>query len=172
MTTTFLVGVDGSEGARKAAHYAAERARAEKARLLLVTIVEPTPYAPTMPEELPIMPVEPRDEIDHVIEHVLKPLEEELAAADLEIELMVSRGRAADQLNNVAREHHVDQVFTGRRGRSRVASLLFGSVSRALVQSCPVPITVVPHRSLHEESPRTKPEAEAARGRSDSPVRG
>ncbi len=164
MTTTFLVGVDGSEGARRAAHYAAERARAEKARLLLVAIVEPTPYAPTMPEELPIMPVEPRHEIDDIIEHVLKPLEKELAADDLEIELLASRGRAAEQLNKVAHDYRVDQVFTGRRGRSRVATLLFGSVSRALVQSCPVPITVVPSRSRREGSPRSKPEAEAARG--------
>ena len=44
----------------------------------------------------------------------------------------------------LADERGVTQIFTGRRGRSRLAALLFGSVASTLVQVSPVPVTVVP----------------------------
>ena len=142
--TTFLVGVDGSEGAQRAAEYAAKRARAEGARLILAQVVDWSPYEFLTPEELSERPVELREEIEEATTGILKPLEEAIGGAGLEIEMLVKHGHPAERLCELADELGVDQVFTGRRGRSRVTSLLFGSVSGALVQMCPAPITVVP----------------------------
>jgi nucleotide-binding universal stress UspA family protein len=36
------------------------------------------------------------------------------------------------------------QIFIGRRGVSKIAALLFGSVAASLVQVSQVPVTVVP----------------------------
>lgn len=160
--TTFLVGVDGSEGGRRAALYAARRARAEKARLLLVHVVEHPQFAMMLPEEFPPPPPTARDESEGALTLVLQPLKEELDVEDLEVELLVRHGHVADLLAELAQEHRADQVFAGRRGRSRMASLIFGSVSKELVQSCPVPITVVPLRYRVEEESRPDREIEGS----------
>ena len=51
---------------------------------------------------------------------------------------------AAEVLSGLAGEKGACQIFIGRRGLSRVQSLLFGSVAGTLVQISPVPVTVVP----------------------------
>ncbi len=45
MADTLLVGIDGSEGSSRVAHFAAARAQAGGARLVLVHVVEWSPYA-------------------------------------------------------------------------------------------------------------------------------
>ncbi len=57
MSTTFLVAVDGSEGAERGAHFAAARARAEGARLHLLYVVDWSPYDVLTPRELQTRPV-------------------------------------------------------------------------------------------------------------------
>jgi nucleotide-binding universal stress UspA family protein len=142
--TTFMVGVDGSEGAKRAAAFAAKRARAEGARLVVAHIVDWSPYEFLTPEELSERPVEMKEEIEEAMAGILRPLEAEIGGEGLELELVVKHGHPSERLCEYAERQQVDQVFTGRRGRSRMRSLLFGSVSGSLVQMCPVPITVVP----------------------------
>jgi nucleotide-binding universal stress UspA family protein len=50
----------------------------------------------------------------------------------------------AEVLCELAQERGVAQIFSGRLGRGRFKSLLFGSVAGSLVQVSPVPVTVVP----------------------------
>ena len=57
---------------------------------------------------------------------------------------MVRHGHVAEALSSLAEERGVTQIFTGRRGRSRLAALIFGSVASTLVQVATVPVTVVP----------------------------
>ncbi len=142
--TTFLVGVDGSEGAQRAAQYAAKRARAEGALLIIAHVVDWSPYEFLTPEELADRPIELREEIEEATSGILQPLADELGGDGLEIELEVVHGHPSERMCELAEEREATQVFTGRRGRSRVVRLLFGSVSGSLVQMCPVPITVVP----------------------------
>lgn len=140
----FLVGADGSEGARRAAQYAARRARSEGAKLILAHVVDWSPYEFLTPQDLGERPVEHRKEIEKATSGILQPLADELGGDGLEIELVVLHGHPSESLCKLAEEHKADQLFTGRRGRSRAVALLFGSVSGSLVQICPVPITVVP----------------------------
>ena len=144
MQTVFLVGVDGSDGARRAAEYAARRAQAEGAQLILAHVVDWSPYEVMTPEDMDSRPVERQKEIDEALGKILQPLAKHLATFGVEAELVVHHGHVAECMCEIARERNVAQVFTGRRGRSRLSSLLFGSVSGSLVQVCPVPITVVP----------------------------
>ena len=141
---TFLVGIDGSEGAKRAARYAAKRARSEGVVLILAHVVDWSPYEFLTPEELSERPVEHREEVDAAMAGILQPLADELAGDGLKIEMEVVHGHPSERICELAEERKVDQVFTGRRGRTRVVALLFGSVSGSLVQICPVPITVVP----------------------------
>ena len=144
MSTTFLVGVDGSAGSKRAAEYAAVRAAAEGAELLLLHVVDWSPYEVLTPEELESRPVDREEEIARARSEILQPLLDELTRDGLQLEGLVRHGHAAEMTCEVATDRNVDQVFCGRRGRSRLSALLFGSVSGGLVQACPVPVTVVP----------------------------
>jgi nucleotide-binding universal stress UspA family protein len=143
MSVSFLVGVDGSEGARRAAEFAAERARCEGARLLLVCVVEWSPFGTLTSAELAERHAQREKEIRTAESEVLAPLRAALGS-ELEIETLVRHGHVAEVLCDLARERGVAQIFSGRLGRGRFEALLFGSVAGSLVQVAPVPVTVVP----------------------------
>lgn len=144
MTDTMLVGVDGSESGRRAADCAAARARAAGARLVVAFVIEWSPYTFNTPEENEQRHKRREEEIERARTHVLDPLVGELRASGLEVEGVVRHGNPAEVLGGLAQEHGAAQIFIGRRGMSRIAALLFGSVAGSLVQVAPVPVTVVP----------------------------
>lgn len=143
MTDTMLVGVDGSESSRRAADFAALRAKASGARLVVAYVIEWSPYTFNTPEENEQRHKRREEEIARAQAH-LAPLLKELKAAGVEVEGVVRHGHAADTLSALAREHGAAQIFIGRRGVSSIAAMLFGSVAGSLVQISPVPVTVVP----------------------------
>ena len=51
MADTMLVGVDGSESSRRAVDFAATRAKAGDARLIVAHVIEWSPYTFNTPEE-------------------------------------------------------------------------------------------------------------------------
>jgi nucleotide-binding universal stress UspA family protein len=143
MTDTMLVGVDGSETSRRAADFAALRAKASGARLVVAYVIEWSPYTFNTPEENEVRHKRREEEIARAEAH-LAPLLSELRAAGLEVEGVVRHGHAAEALSTLAVEYGAAQIFIGRRGVSKIAALLFGSVAGSLVQVAPVPVTVVP----------------------------
>jgi nucleotide-binding universal stress UspA family protein len=142
-TTLFLVAVDGSEGSMRAARFAAARARAEGARLHLLHVIEWSPYAVLTPRELETRHIEREKEIARAHAEVLEPVAREVGAG-LQIHAEARHGHPLELLCEVAQEVGATQLFSGRRGRSTLKTLLFGSIAGGLVQSCPVPFTVVP----------------------------
>jgi nucleotide-binding universal stress UspA family protein len=144
MADIMLVGIDGSETSRRAAAFAAARARAAKGRLVLAYVIEWSPYTFNTPEENEVRHKRREEEIERATTQVLDPWVAELRATGLEVDGVVRHGHAADVLSGLAGELGAAQVFVGRRGQSRIAALLFGSVAGTLVQISPVPVTVVP----------------------------
>ena len=53
-------------------------------------------------------------------------------------------GGVADQLDEIADDVGATLIVVGSRGRGRLASALFGSVSRALARDAPCPVMIVP----------------------------
>jgi nucleotide-binding universal stress UspA family protein len=143
MTDIMLVGVDGSEASRRAADFAATRARASGARLVVAYVIEWSPYTFNTPEENEVRHKRREEEIARAEAH-LAPLLGELRAAGLEVEGVVRHGHAAETLSGLAAEYGAAQIFIGRQGVSKIAAMLFGSVAGSLVQISPVPVTVVP----------------------------
>jgi nucleotide-binding universal stress UspA family protein len=143
MTDIMLVGVDGSEASHRAADFAATRARAGGARLVVAYVIEWSPYTFNTPEENEQRHKRREEEIARAEAH-LAPLLVELRAAGLEVEGVVRHGHAAETLSGLATEYGAAQIFVGRRGVSKIAAMLFGSVAGSLVQISPVPVTVVP----------------------------
>jgi nucleotide-binding universal stress UspA family protein len=144
MTTTYLVGVDGSDAGHRAVAFAAERAKASGAQLVVAYVIEWSPYSFNTPEENEQRHKRREEELERARTHVMEPLLAELRAAGLTAEGVVRHGHPAEVLCELAKEHGAAQIFIGRRGLSRVSALLFGSVAGSLVQISPVPVTVVP----------------------------
>ncbi len=144
MSHCLLAGVDGSECCQRAVEFAADRARASGARLVVAFVIEWSPYTFNTPEENEVRHKRREEEIERARGQVLDPLVASLKASGIDAEGVIRHGHAAETLVTLAREYDAIQIFIGRRGQSKLNALLFGSVAGSLVQIAPVPVTVVP----------------------------
>jgi len=144
MTNTLLVGIDGSEGGRRAADFAAARAKVASARIIVAYVIEWSQYSFNTPEENEMRHKRREEEIGRAQAQVLDPVVAALKSSGIEAESIVRHGHPAQVLCGLAEETGAVQIFIGRRGLSRLEVLLFGSVAGTLVQMSPVPVTVVP----------------------------
>ena len=144
MANTFLVAVDGSAGSLRAAEYAAERAKASNAKLILAYVIEWSPYSFHTPDELAERHKRREEEIERALSTVLGPVLKSVKDKGVDAETFVHHGHPSETLAELAKERSATQIFIGRKGESRVTALLFGSVAGSLVQTSPVPVTVVP----------------------------
>lgn len=140
---TILVGVDGSEGSRRAAEKGAALARERGATLLLATVVRPPEGwwgiggAPPTPEAMSAALVEGQQKIlAEVVEHL-----------DLEgvtHETIEDVGDPASQLLSLAEERDVDLIVIGRRGANFAERVILGSVADRVSHLAETPVLVVP----------------------------
>ena len=144
MTDVLLAGVDGSEDGKRAAEFAATRAKAAKARLVVAYVIEWSPYTFNTPEENEERHKRREEEISLAHKSVLDPALSALKDAGIQAEGIVRHGNVADVLNGLAMEHSAIQIVVGKVGASGLKSLIFGSVTSKLVQVATVPVTVVP----------------------------
>ncbi len=144
MTDTMLVGVDGSDSGRRAVDFAVARAKASAARVVVAYVIEWSPYSFNTPEENEVRHKRREEEVERAQTQVLDPLVAALRDSGVAVDSVVRHGHPADVVCGLANELGATQIFIGRRGTSKVAALLFGSVAGSLVQIAPVPVTVVP----------------------------
>ena len=144
MATTFVVGTDGSECARRASELAAAHAREVGGNLTLVAVVEWSRYSFLTPEELETRAKEKKAETERAQVQVLDPLKTHLELGKASVKTLVRHGHAAEVLRDVAKEEGASQIFIGRHGRSTLEAAVFGSVTNRLLRLTTVPVTVVP----------------------------
>ena len=144
MSEVMIVGVDGSEPGMRAAEFAANVASAHSAKLLIVYVIEWSPYTFNTPEENEQRHNRREREIEAANSSVLQPLVEKLSGCGASLEGLVFHGHPAKMLNSVALDNAASQIFIGRTGGSGISQLLFGSVASNLVQTAAVPVTVIP----------------------------
>lgn len=136
-----VVGVDGSEGSRRALRWAASEASVRGDALELVHVWEqPQAYAP---QGLGAYPIDPEP-----IEGAARALLEELVAEarglvpGVEVRGELVEGPPAQALLDAAR--NADLLVVGSRGLGGFASLLLGSVSHQVSHHAPCPVVLVP----------------------------
>jgi len=144
MKNSFILAVDGSPGSTKAIDFAAERAKRGNAKIIVAYVIEWSPYSFNTPEENAERHKRREEELERATRSIVEPVAAKLATAGLDVESVVRHGHPAETLIELAESHDVSQIFIGRRGVSALKSLLFGSVAANLVQTSPVPVTVVP----------------------------
>lgn len=136
-----VVPVDGSEGAGKAARFAAELAAATHAELVLLHVFDAPAVAQMGLEALD------RDGVARAEEYVAKGSFDAARAAigDMSVTIKTHSdiGHPAHGIVAYAGSSAADLVVMGTRGRSEIAGLLLGSVSEYVLRHAPCPVTVV-----------------------------
>ncbi|PXW30287.1 UNVERIFIED_CONTAM: nucleotide-binding universal stress UspA family protein [Williamsia faeni] len=137
MSTTIVVGVDGSDSALESVVWAAKAAERQRKPLLIVGAYETQGalYAPAL--------VIPQDVIDIIRQEAHDNVDKAAAKArdiapGVDVKTKVAEGRAGTVL--VEESHHASLVVVGSRGLGGVKGIFLGSVGVNLVAhaSCPV----------------------------------
>jgi len=146
---TIVVGVDGSPPSIAALRWAAEEAALRDARIVAIhawSFVPPAPLAE--PGMIPL----PAADLTAQLEAQRKAAEEEfetavaeaIPAGSLEIEKRLVDDGPGDAL--VAAATNADLLVVGSSGKSGLASVLLGSVSRHVISHGRCPVVVVKER--------------------------
>jgi nucleotide-binding universal stress UspA family protein len=144
MKNKILVAVDGSETGNRAIEVAAQAAGEAGDSIVLAYVIEWTPYSFHTPEELAERHKRRESEISRAEQSMLAPAAAKISAKNISVETVVRHGHIGETLSEIAQEYKVSQVYIGRRGESKIQTMLFGSVTAALIQTSSVPVTVVP----------------------------
>jgi len=141
--STIVVGVDGSDGSRRAAEHGVAIARHWGAHVKLVTVVR-TPEgwwgiggAPPSPESLSTALVEGQQEI-------LKEFEEHLDLEGVDYETVGELGDPVGRLLAVCEDNEADMMVIGRRGAGIAERVILGSTADRLTHLATCPVLVVP----------------------------
>jgi nucleotide-binding universal stress UspA family protein len=143
MFTRILIPLDGSARAERALPVAARLARSSSGTLLLTSVAHPMPVLS--------MPLEISRDLKSYVDDELAAAKEyltqvsrraDLAGVHTEIVTAVG-GPVAEEVVELALEHHADLIVMCSHGRSGLAHWALGSVAQHVVRTTPVPVLVL-----------------------------
>ncbi len=144
MTLKYVVGYDGSPASRRAAEFALEQARKCDAAVVVAHVLEWSPYSFLTPEEIEERHKRRNEELARAETAVIEPFKQDIAGRGVTVEAIIRYGHIADTICDIASEVGASQIFIGRDGSSAISARVFGSVAGSIVQTTPVPCTIVP----------------------------
>jgi len=135
-----LLAVDGSSGSLSAARHVARLSREGLAAEVIVVHVQ----APLLVVELLLSPDE--EKLSRLTQEkgrrAVEPACAVLRDAGVPHRVEIASGEPAPRILELAAETGADLIVVGARGLGAVKGLLLGSVSGAVMQLAPVPVTV------------------------------
>lgn len=145
---SILVGVDQSDGSRRALAFALELAQVGTWAITVAHVINWSRYSFPTHEDAEMRPVQRRTEIEaaraEVIDRHISWAEAENIRGDVKIMTDIRHGRPSEVLAALAEERGQDIIVVGRTGDSGLHLALFGSTANRLVQHATVPVMVVP----------------------------
>ncbi len=162
--TKILIAADGSDLSLDAVHHTLSLLRGGlRGEVVLAHVQEPATLYEMVTTRDPDLIAAASVEAG---EHLLAPARALIEAAGVACETEVGVGDVAHTLVDIAERRGCDMIVVGARGQGAIASALLGSVSQALVQASPVPVTIVKHAdTLAEVEAEPALSAEVAAGR-------
>jgi nucleotide-binding universal stress UspA family protein len=144
MTAKIVVGIDGGEGESRAVAYAKKMAKQiDACELIMVYVIEWSPYTFQTPEENAERHKRRDEEIVAATTRVVNPAVEALQAEGFSARGIVRHGDVADLLDKIATEEAADQIIVARTSGTGLMQRVFGSAAAHLVMQASVPVTVV-----------------------------
>jgi nucleotide-binding universal stress UspA family protein len=140
---TMLLAFDGSACSEAALETALRLAKAEEAKLIICTVVDPIQVAG---EHAPAPPTqEALNEERAATAQALDTAAERARAAGITVETIVAQGEPAYEIVQHAERSAVDAIVIGTHGRSGLKRLLLGSVAEGVLRDARVPVVIVRH---------------------------
>jgi nucleotide-binding universal stress UspA family protein len=144
MPTKYVVACDGSTASGRAVKAAVEQAKLTGASLLLVHVLEWSPYSFLTPEEIEERHKRRSEELKRAQAALVDPLIATLTSDGIEASAIIRYGHVTQTLAEISEKEGATQIFIGRTGQSTLSKMVFGSVAAAMAQIAPVPCTIVP----------------------------
>jgi universal stress protein A len=147
-----LLPTDFSGCGNYALPYAAAIARAARARVICIHVVEPIVPAvgySGLAEPMPIADVS--EQLEDSAERELPRLIDCDELHGLEVEEVIVHGDAAAEIVRVASESAVDLIVISSHGRTGLGRMIFGSTAEAVVRHAHCPVLVVKPPPEEEE---------------------
>jgi nucleotide-binding universal stress UspA family protein len=144
-----LLPVDGSVRSLDAVHHTLQLLREGlQASIVLANVQPPS----TLYEMVVVHDAEALERVSgEAGDHALAAAATLLDAAGVSYEREIGSGDPAHTLIEIVERFGCDVVIIGARGVGDLRSVLFGSVSHAVLHDSPVPVTVVKHRDAEPE---------------------
>lgn len=144
MSPTLVIGLDGEGSGERALAFAKKMAGLiGDCKLLIVYVVEWSPFTFQTPEENETRHRRREEEISTAMERVINPALSALEKDGIQAEGMVRHGDVADILNAVAKEVGAEQIIVSRSSEGGFTKRIFGSSTANLVMDATVPVTVI-----------------------------
>lgn len=131
-----VIAFDGSDQALKTLH-AVEWFDHGSLSVILVSVVD----GPALDANGDAVSADP-EEVARARE-MTRQFVRDVAPRGIEVEVRIEVGHPAEALIAVAREVKADLIMTGCRGLGLAQRIVFGSVSRAILDEAPCPVLVV-----------------------------
>jgi universal stress protein A len=150
---TILLPTDFSGCANFAVAYAAAIARAAKARVICIYVLEPMVPAvgyTGLADPMPIADIS--EQLEDSAERELPQVVHCEELRGLEVEEVITHGDAAAEIVRVAAEREVDLIIISSHGRTGFGRMIFGSTAEAVVRHARCPVLVVKPPPDEEEN--------------------
>lgn len=144
MSTKLVIGLDGHSSGERALEFGAELAKQiGSCELLVVYVIEWSPYSFQTAEENAQRHKRREEEISTARERIVDPAIAQLGAKGLTATAMVRHGDVAETLNSIAKKEGAAQIIVARSTDKSLSKRIFGSSTANLVMEASVPVTVV-----------------------------
>ena len=149
MFNTILIGLDGSEGAKRAIPYAAGLARRDGAKLVIGHVEEYTigkGGGPLRANE---------GELEADLRQTAEKLTQDGVEASVETASVLAGG-PAPALAAIADRVGADVIVVGTRGHTVLAGVVLGSVAQRLLTVADKPVMVIPEAAVTPDAQRSE----------------
>jgi nucleotide-binding universal stress UspA family protein len=137
---TIVCPVDFSEPSQAALHHAGLLADHFGARLLVLTVDDPTLVSAAEAAGLPPLAQATEEELRRFVSATIAPA----AGRAAELEYRISVGKPAAEILRAARESHADAIVLSSHGRSGLGKRFFGSTTERVLRETATPVLVTP----------------------------
>jgi nucleotide-binding universal stress UspA family protein len=144
MTTSLMVGLDGGGSGVRALTHAKKLAKLiGECELVLVYVIEWSPYSFQTAEENDQRHKRREEEIHAAVDRIVNPAVAECEKEGFKVRGIVKHGDVADMLDKTAVAEGADHIIVARSSEGGFVNRLFGTSTATLVMHASVPVTVV-----------------------------
>ena len=141
-----LCPIDHSDCSKEALKYAVTLAMRDKAKLLLLHIIDIRSFSEGL--EAMSKPLPDEETLEQLRAKLLDCIPEEIRD-DMDVEAIVAQGIPFAEIISTAKEKKIDMIVIGSHGRTGLSHIMLGSVSEKVVRKAPCPVLTV-RQSDHE----------------------